>query len=540
MGKGIAQTHTQHLQSGRGMTGWAMRLRLRSRRLVRGLACWLAFQTAFAAPLASAAGLVASSARATAAPGTADATGVGNVPAPSAAVPFDPNAIVQPALATPTPALAASSVKALGIKTPTTAEPGTLVPGGRRQTLTFADFGALDPLQLRGTEGQNGIAFSVRNDEVVTGAILHLIYSYSPALLPAISQLKVLVNGEVAATLPVPHEQAGMLVARDISIDPRFITEFNHLNVQLIGHYTQQCEDPANSSLWATVSNASSLDLTYASLTSKPDLAALPQPFFDRRDVRRLELPFVFPAKPGVETLEAAGIVASWFGALAGYRGALFPAQVDEAPLSGNAVIFATADQRPVGVTIPAISGPTIAVVDREAPARGKLLLVLGRNEAELKTAAKALGVGQSVLSGESATITQLNELGPRVPYDAPNWLPTNRPVRFGELAEARDLSVSGYDADAVRVNLRVPPDLFMWHTKGAPIDLRYRYTVRPLPDRSSLNISINDGFVQSLPIPAKPASMFDLGRYFSTILPDKSADARRTVHRRMPRPPTR
>ena len=44
-------------------------------------------------------------------------------------------------------------MKALGIKTPTTAEPGTLVSGGRRQTLTFADFGALDPLQLRGTEG---------------------------------------------------------------------------------------------------------------------------------------------------------------------------------------------------------------------------------------------------------------------------------------------------------------------------------------------------------------------------------------------------
>ena len=208
------------------------------------------------------------------------------------------------------------------------------------------------------------------------------------------------MNGEVAATLPVPHEQAGMLVARDVSIDPRFITEFNHLNVQLIGHYTTSCEDPANSSLWATVSNASSLDLTYASLASKPDLAALPQPFFDRRDVRRLELPFVFPQKPGAGTLEAGGIVASWFGALAGYRGALFPAQLDNAPLSGNAVVFATSDQRPAGVTIPAISGPTIAVVDREAPARGKLLLVLGRTEAELKTAARALGIGQNTLTG--------------------------------------------------------------------------------------------------------------------------------------------
>jgi hypothetical protein len=418
----------------------------------------------------------------------------------------------------------------LGVRTPTTAEPGTLVPGGRRQTLTFADLGALDPLQLRGTDGQNGVAFSVRGDEVVTGAVLHLIYSYSPALLANLSQLKVLVNGEVAATLPVPHEQAGMLVARDVSIDPRFVTEFNHLNVQLIGHYTTSCEDPANSSLWATVSNASSLDLTYASLASKADLAALPQPFFDRRDVRRLELPFVFPQKPGAGTLEAGGIVASWFGALAGYRGAMFPAQLDNPPLSGNAVVFATGDQRPAGVTLPAISGPTIAVVDREAPARGKLLLVMGRTEAELKTAAKSLGIGQNTLSGQSATITQLTELAPRVPYDAPNWLPTHRPVRFGELANPRDLTVSGYDADAVRVNMRVPPDLFMWHTRGAPLDLLYRYTVRPARDRSSLNVSVNNGFVQALPIPAESASVFELSHYFGRIMPDRTAEARRTV----------
>ncbi|SDR25438.1 cellulose synthase subunit [Paraburkholderia fungorum] len=515
-----------------------------SQRFMRGIACWLALQTGLAAPLASAAEALAASgsvstgaavqtaaAGAPSSAGARAATGTPGMAPPSAAVPLDPNAIEQPQLATPTPALAASSVKALGIRTPTTAEPGTQVPGGRRQTLTFADLGALDPLQLRGTDGQNGIAFSVRGDEVVTGAILHLVYSYSPALLPSLSQLKVLVNGEVAATLPVPHEQAGMLVARDVSIDPRFITEFNHLNVQLIGHYTTSCEDPANSSLWATVSNASSLDLTYASLATKPELAALPQPFFDRRDVRRLELPFVFPQKPGNGTLEAAGIVASWFGALAGYRGAVFPSQLDNAPLSGNAVVFATDDQRPAGITIPAISGPTIAVVDRDAPAHGKLLLVLGRNEAELKTAAKSLGIGQNTLSGPSATITSLTQLAPREPYDAPNWLPTNRPVRFGELANPADLTVSGYDADAVRVNMRVPPDLFMWHTKGAPLDLRYRYTVRPARDRSSLNISVNNGFVQALPIPAESASVFELSRYFARIMPDRTAEARRTVY---------
>jgi hypothetical protein len=531
MGKKLS---TARLKTPSGESGAATR----SRPFVRGVACWLALHIALAGPLATlavAAPLPDAANASNAASASGEATGVGAVPAPSAAVPFNPATLVQPALAMPVPAFAqaasAPAARTFASKTPTTAEPGTLVPGGRRQTLTFADLGALDPLQLRGIDGQNGVPFSVRGDEVVTGAVLHLIYSYSPSLLPSISQLKVLVNGEVAATLPVPRDQAGILVARDIAIDPRFITEFNHLNVQLIGHYTQQCEDPANSTLWATVSNASSLDLTYASLESKPDLAVLPLPFFDRRDVRRLELPFVFAQKPSSQTLEAAGMVASWFGSLAGYRGALFPAQIDNVPLSGNAVVFATPDAHPAGVKIPDISGPTVAVMDREAPARGRLLLVMGRNDAELKTAAKALGIGQNAFSGTSATVTQLADLGPRKPYDAPNWLSSERPVRFGELAEARDLSVSGYDADAVRVNLRVPPDLFMWQTKGVPIELGYRYSVRPALDRSSLNISVDDGFVQSLRIPAESNSAFDLNRYFGRVLPDKTASARRLVY---------
>ncbi|OTP69683.1 cellulose biosynthesis cyclic di-GMP-binding regulatory protein BcsB [Caballeronia sordidicola] len=536
------------LDTGRGEQDRAAPVPLRSRpiarALMRSLAGWMALQTALAVPLASLAGAAnaASAKEASAASVQIAPTAPSGVPLPGPAAPYNKLTIEQPPLAVAVPAFgqaalgavgasAAPAVKTLASKTPTTAEPGTLVPGGRRQTLTFADLGALDPLQLRGTDGQNGVPFSVRGDEVVTGAVLHLIYSYSPSLLPAISQLKVLVNGEVAATLPVPRDQAGILVARDVSIDPRFITEFNHLNVQLIGHYTQQCEDPSNSTLWATVSNASSLDLTYATLESKPDLASLPAPFFDRRDVRRLELPFVFAQKPTPATLEAAGTVASWLGSLAGYRGAVFPAQVDNVPLSGNAVVFATPDQHPAGVQIPEISGPTIAVRDREGGARGRLLLVMGRNDAELKTAAKALGIGQNSFSGQSVTITQLNDFAPRKPYDAPNWLPTDRPVRFGELAEARDLTVNGYNADAVRVNLRVPPDLFMWQTKGVPIDLGYRYTVRPALDRSTLNINVNDGFVQSLRIPAVATSTFDLGRYFNRVLPDKTAAARHQIY---------
>jgi len=442
----------------------------------------------------------------------------------------DPGAAQQPSFAEPTPQTFAA-VRSGRYTMPTTADNGTSVTGGRRQTFTFAQLGALDPLQLRGVDGQNGVPFSVRADEVVTGANLHLIYSYSPSLLANLSHLKVLVNGEVAATLPLPREQAGTLLARDIPLEPRLITEFNHLNVQLIGHYTQGCEDPASSALWATVSNASTLDLTFASLPAKPDLGALPLPFFDRRDIRRLELPFVFAAKPSSQTLEAAGVVASWFGSLAGYRGALFPAQPDNAPLSGNAVVFATNDEKPAGVALPNIDGPMLAVVDRNAPAHGKLLLVLGRDARELKIAANALSLGEAALSGTVQTITHVDAPRARQPYDAPGWLPTDRPVRFGELALPKDLSVRGYNPDVVRVNLRVAPDLFTWRTKGVPIDLHYRYTVRPAPDRSTLNISVDNSFVQALRIPAQSSSMLDLGRYLNRLLPDNTAPASREIY---------
>ncbi len=491
-----------------------------------------------AAPSASPGAIPATRAELAAKPGTTPATtplvpsapaSNGLPPLPSAK-PVDSRAGLQPAFAEPAPQPFAV-VRGGRDTMPTTADNGTSVSGGRRQTFTFAQLGALDPLQLRGVDGQNGVPFSVRADEVVTGANLHLIYSYSPSLLSNLSHLKVLVNGEVAATLPLPREQAGTLLARDIPLEPRLITEFNHLNVQLIGHYTQGCEDPASSALWATVSNASTLDLTFASLAAKPDLGALPLPFFDRRDIRRLELPFVFAARPSPQALEAAGAVASWFGSLAGYRGALFPAQLDNAPLAGNAVVFATNDERPAGVTLPTINGPMLAVVDREAPAHGKLLLVLGRDARELKIAANALSLGEAALSGTVQTITHVDAPRARQPYDAPGWLPTDRPVRFGELAVPKDLSVRGYNGDVVRVDLRIAPDLFTWRTKGVPIDLRYRFTVRPAPDRSTLNISVNNNFVQALRIPAQSSSMLDLGRYLNRMLPDHTAPASKEIY---------
>ena len=127
--------------------------------------------------------------------------------------------------------------------------------GARKTVVSLRQLGAAYPLKLQGIQSTAGVSFSVRSDEVVTDAKLRLNYSYSPALIPRLSHIKVLVNEQLADTIAVTPEQGGMSLQRDIDIPARLITEFNRLNLELIGHYTMECEDPAHTSLWANIGN---------------------------------------------------------------------------------------------------------------------------------------------------------------------------------------------------------------------------------------------------------------------------------------------
>ncbi|MFZ6692525.1 cellulose biosynthesis cyclic di-GMP-binding regulatory protein BcsB [Undibacterium sp. SXout20W] len=364
-------------------------------------------------------------------------------------------------------------------------------------TISLKQMGQDSSVELRGIEGERSFPFTVRSDEVITSAKVKYGLAYSPALLPELSHLKVLVNNELVSVVPLPKETAKGIVRED-AIDPRFFADFNQLKFKLIGHYTRECEDPYHSSLWAHLSNTSYLELTVSSLELANDLALLPGPFFDKRDSKLLELPFVLPQQASLDMLRNAGSVASWFGHLASYRGANFPVATDGLP-KGHAIVFATSKEAPAGIQIPAISGPTLMVVPNPANPKAKLLLVLGRDNPELKIAVQALTLGQSVLSGPSAVIRDFKEPELRNAYDAPNWLPTNRPVKFGEVLRVDDLQVNGLNPDTIRLNMRVAPDLFTWQRDGVPIDLRYRFTPRPTLDKSTLNVGINGGFVRSL-----------------------------------------
>lgn len=362
------------------------------------------------------------------------------------------------------------------------------------------DLGMGGVVRLRGTQSEASVGIGIRRDEQVEAARLRLQFTLSPALLADLSHLKVSFNDQLIQTVVLPKERLGLPHQVELDIPPAYFADYNRLQFQFIGHYTQDCEDQEHSSLWAEISGASTLDLSLRRLPLKTDLALLPAPFFDPRDSRALQVPMVYGAKPNAGELKAAGIVAGWLGALAAYRGNQFLVLENELPLR-SAMVIATNAHRPDFLRdLPPVEQPTLSMIDHPQLPGAQLLLILGKDEVQVEQAAQALALDKAVLSGRSLQVRELTLPQLRSAYDAPRWISTQRVVPLGELVERpEELQLRGTALyDTIRINARMAPDLFTWNAKGVPLSLQYRYTPTPLSDRGVLNVALNDQFLRS------------------------------------------
>lgn len=325
----------------------------------------------------------------------------------------------------------------------------------REVKLTFAQI-APPPgsMALRGVNPNGGIEFGMRSDEVASKAVLNLEYTPSPSLLPVQSQLKVYLNDELMGVLPVTKEQLGKKTLAQVPINPLFITDFNRVRLEFVGHYRDVCENPASSTLWLDIGRNSALDLTYNMLAVNNDLSHFPVPFFDPRDNRPVTLP----------------------------------------------IVFATNDRRPDFLRDhPAVNAPVIEMMNHPDNPYVKLLVVFGRDDKDLLQAAKGIAQGNILFRGSSVVVNDVKPLLARKPYDAPNWVRTDRPVTFGELKTYEEqLQSSGLEPAPINVSLNLPPDLYLLRSNGIDMDLNYRYTSPPTKDSSRLDISLNNQFLQA------------------------------------------
>jgi hypothetical protein len=358
-------------------------------------------------------------------------------------------------------------------QTPAPAHPTTAAPVSR-QTYTFEKLGQTENLNLRGIVNTEQIEFTLRRDQIATSAALNLIFTPSPSLIPKLSHLRIFLNDELMSVVPVTSEGLGQQMRQRVALNARYITDFNRLRIEFVGHYADLCEDLAHSSLWLDISRQSSLDIDQQALSLRNELAFFPLPFFDEQDKQPLVLPMVLGNQPGPLQMRAAAILASYFGTQAKWRSATFPVNFDSLP-NRHGVVFATNDNRPAFLRdYPKVEAPVVAMISHPHNPYIKLLLVLGRHEADLVRAATALALGNTLFRGNSVTIDEVQKLQPRTPHDAPNWTRTDRPVQFKELVEyPSQLAVAGLRPRPIILNINLPPDLFIWRNENIPMQLK-------------------------------------------------------------------
>jgi cellulose synthase (UDP-forming) len=197
----------------------------------------------------------------------------------------------------------------------------------------------------------------------------------------------------------------------------------------------------------------------------------------------------VFPEEPKGEALEAAGVVASWIGAIADDRGTQFTVHVGSVQ-KGDAIVFATSGSDVIrSLGIEGVSGPEIAMRTNPLDPFGKLLVITGRNGAELKAAAQALAIGAYTKEGDRANVSNAKLPPPSAPYDAVRWLNPQRPNGLGESVSPEQLR--WYGAGAVNLYFRLPPDLAFGQRSTVPLRLGIR-TAATAEQRGELRVSLN------------------------------------------------
>lgn len=222
--------------------------------------------------------------------------------------------------------------------------------------------------------------------------------------------------------------------------------------------------------------SASRLELMLKRGVAADDLALLPRPFADPAQVERRRIRFVLPADPSERMLEAAAIVASYFGASAGKAGVVIDVAYGlDGP--GDVVVFAAGDRIPSNVVgLAADSSQIYLLANPMGDETHKALVLTGADDDGLLAAARWLAIGASTggLQTSTISVTGAPTLESRRPDDASRWVRLDRLITFGELVDGPNHLQGHGVLGRLGVGFKTPPRSFENARQGPILKLAY------------------------------------------------------------------
>ncbi|HBZ16430.1 MAG TPA: cellulose biosynthesis cyclic di-GMP-binding regulatory protein BcsB [Pantoea sp.] len=413
--------------------------------------------------------------------------------APSESAPANENA----APAAPAPYMVLPSV-----------EPGAMADSGTAtlnqpisSTVSVAQMGQPQGITLTGGQLQSGIVFTLPTDEVITSARLNLSLRVSAALAARNTSLQLMLNGQPLGTLPLGSSDSD-ISDYQLDIPAAMVVSSNNLSFKINDADKLLCEKESAQQYQVSILPKTTLSLEGQQLNIGTSLRNFPRPFIDAQRMTPASVSFGFATNVAPDSISAAALVASWMGIQSDYRGIRFPVVRGDLP-EHNGILVGHPGDKIGTVTLPASNGPLLQVIDNPNNPVYKLLLVVGANDDQLRQAANRLTTQPLTTDGNSLNV-QPQPIGVRKPYDAPRWINTTRPVRLSELLRKdQSLTTTGIWHDALSVNFRAAPDLFLWDGDTIPVNLHYRFPSESWIDENNsfLNVMINGTFLRNLTV---------------------------------------
>ncbi|WP_168426631.1 cellulose biosynthesis cyclic di-GMP-binding regulatory protein BcsB [Erwinia amylovora] len=367
-------------------------------------------------------------------------------------------------------------------------------------TLSVAEMGQKQGITLSGGQLQSGIIFTLPNDEVITHARLNLSLKVSQALAARNTSLQLMLNGQPLGTLPLGATENNS-EDYELEIPAAMVVSSNNLSFKINDADRLMCERDSTRLYQVTILPKSTLALEGQQLKIGNSLRHFPRPFIDPLRMSQASVPMTFGHHVTPGEVSAAAIIASWMGIQADYRGVSFPVIRGQLP-EQNGVVFGHPGDKIGSLTLPAGEGPSLQIIDNPDNPVYKLLLVTGKDDEALRQASWRLLQPLELDAPQLVVADQHMPL--REPYDAPRWISTDRPVSLSELLRKdQSLTTTGIWHDALRVNFRAAPDLFLWDGDSVPVELNYRFPSESWidEDNSLLNVTLNGTFLRNLTV---------------------------------------
>jgi hypothetical protein len=405
-------------------------------------------------------------------------------------------------------ALAAPAAIAAPAPTAENAEATDSAEASGAKLLQFdTDLRQFSDLTLPGTHGTQNVSLTFpRSWQLKSDPVLKLSLSHSAALLPNRSHLTVLLNEQPvgSVTLDETNITAGTV---EITLPRGLIQDYNTLRFAAVQHYTDDCEDPFDPTLWTRVSTQSSVEVDYERRPVREGLDAWPYPIVDKLAMGAIALTPVLSAQLTPDTTRAAGQVALTLGRLASYHTLqVEPAVATLAEAHSAALIVGTIDENPVlrellGSLSLGPSDGVVAVLPNPADPTLPVLIVSGGGAEGVAKAAQALTAQdrQPVLTGTVAVVRTAVPASPPPNTQSPRPAPRTDAFPLSALG-VKGTTVRGFYTEGIRIPLRLEGDTYI-RPGGGSLTLRYGYSGQLSPTLSSMEVRLDGLSLRSVPL---------------------------------------